>query len=58
MTKIISIGVLLFLMYRLIVNGGKFLNNNSSNSVNHDSSNRTNKGDYVDYEEVESRTKD
>ncbi|MDG2450762.1 MAG: hypothetical protein P8M34_14030 [Saprospiraceae bacterium] len=51
MTKFISIAILLFLMYRLIMNGGKFLKTNNDPRQNQSQS-----GEFVDYEEVDSKT--
>ncbi|MEE9371562.1 MAG: hypothetical protein V3V00_00760 [Saprospiraceae bacterium] len=52
MTKFISIAILLFMMYRLIINGGKFLKSSDDSQ-----SNPTQPGEFVDYEEIESKTK-
>jgi len=51
MAKLISIAFFLFLFYRLVVNGGKFLKSNVVDKKNKP-------GEYVDYEEVDSKIKD
>ena len=49
MFKLIFIAFFMFIFYRLIVNAGSLLN--SSSDQNDD------KGDYIDYEEVDSKLK-